>query len=92
MSCARFSATWKVNKTNVYAAKTCGHSKHEWKNMHRLKLVLCPDLLYGNNDLTIKNWKLHNGNMLTVVTVTAKNCGGSVPIMFVTVWRIASTT
>lgn len=60
--------------------------------MHRLKLVLCPDLLFGNNDLTIKNWKLHNGNMLTAVTVTAKNCGGSVPIMFVTVWRIASTT
>lgn len=30
--------------------------------------------------------------ILTVVTVTAKNCGGRVPIMFVTVWRIASTT
>lgn len=30
--------------------------------------------------------------ILTVVTVTVKNCGGRVPIMFVTVWRIASTT
>lgn len=41
---------------------------------------------------TKKGCKAWQTQAHTVVTVTAKNWGGSVPIIFVTVWRIASTT